>query len=482
LIAADTVLTTIFLYNNRKEIADKVVRIPAEMTGKGLALTFQSFEKNWDRNRLLQLQNLHISPSSMNYENEEPRPEGLSACGTVLNPTANKAEIDYTITMYVSGRMGVPPLSSDAKTDEILEKKEYLCRQLITYIGNKRSLLDFIESGIKKVQKKINKTKLRMFDAFSGSGIVARFFKRFSDLLIVNDLEKYSAVINGCYLANQDELDIALLRNYYQEIIEGAGGCLTKGIISEMYAPQNDAAIKPGERVFFTSRNAMYIDTVRQLIDKIPENERKYFLAPLLSEASVHANTSGVFKGFYKNKETGIGQFGGINRSALFRITGNIKLPFPIFSNFSCDTMILNDDVNRIVKELPEVDVAYLDPPYNQHPYGSNYFMLNLIVDYMRPENVSKISGIPENWNRSRYNIESHALRTLAEIVENIKARYVLISFNSEGFIGLEEMKNMLMKFGRVEVLETKYNTFRGSRNLNSREIYITEYLYLLEK
>jgi hypothetical protein len=73
LIAVNTVLIVTFLYNNRKEIADKAVRIPAEMTGKGLALTFQNFEKNWDRNRLSQLQNLHISPSSMNYEIEDSK-------------------------------------------------------------------------------------------------------------------------------------------------------------------------------------------------------------------------------------------------------------------------------------------------------------------------------------------------------------------------------------------------------------------------
>ena len=59
-------------------------------------------------------------------------------------------------------------------------------------------------------------------------------------------------------------------------------------------------------------------------------------------KASVHANTSGVFKGFHKNKETGIGQFGGSNSDALFRIKGNIVLPFPIFSNFNCKYIVYN--------------------------------------------------------------------------------------------------------------------------------------------
>ena len=371
----------------------------------------------------------------------------------------------------------------DIETEEALyEKREYLTRQLITYIGNKRALLTFIGEGIRKVQKKFGKRKLKMFDVFSGSGIVARYFKQFSELLIVNDLEKYSSIINECYLSNEDELNTFLLWKYYKEIVEEADNHLERGIIAELYAPKDDKDIQPDERVFYTSRNAMYIDTVRQLIESIPKEHQKYFLAPLLSEASIHANTSGVFKGFYKNKETGIGQFGGINQDALFRITGDIELPFPVFSNFSSDTIICNGDSNKIIQVLPEVDVAYLDPPYNQHPYGSNYFMLNVILDYQRPENTSKVSGIPENWNRSNYNKENHALKALTELVENIKAKYVIISFNSEGFIGIEQMKNMLRSIGRVQVLEIKYNTFRGSRNLNNREIHIKEYLYLLEK
>ena len=362
------------------------------------------------------------------------------------------------------------------------EKSEYLTKQLITYIGNKRALLDFIGSGIGTVQKKLNKNKLKMFDVFSGSGIVARFFKRFSELLIVNDLEKYSAIINDCYLSNENEINTLLLQEYYNEIIEELEKSQKKGIISELYAPKDDTQIKQNERVFYTSRNAMYIDTARQLIGKIPQKEQKYFLAPLLSEASIHANTSGVFKGFYKNKETGIGQFGGKKSDALFRITGKIKLPFPVFSNFNCKTIICNDDSNKITGELPEVDIAYLDPPYNQHPYGSNYFMLNLILDYNYPQKASKISGIPENWKRSSYNKSNEALKSLTELVENIKAKYVLISFNSEGFITALQMEKMLKEKGKLEVLETKYNTFRGSRNLNNRALHVKEFLYLLEK
>jgi adenine-specific DNA-methyltransferase len=353
---------------------------------------------------------------------------------------------------------------------------------LITYIGNKRSLLGFIGNGVKIVQKKLGKMKLKIFDIFSGSGVVSRFFKQYSSLLITNDLEKYATLINQCYLTNISSINTKELNNIYRDILKNADNNLRSGIIRELYAPKDENNIDIEDRVFYTVRNAMYIDTIRQLIDNVPENYKKYFLAPLLSEASIHANTSGVFKGFYKNRETGIGQFGGLNQDALFRITGDIVLPFPIFSNFETDILICNGDSNNIIKELPEVDIAYLDPPYNQHPYGSNYFMLNLILDYKYPENTSKISGIPDNWNRSNYNKENYAYSALSDLVKNIKAKYVLISFNSEGFIKLDEMKSMLNSIGKLSVLETKYNTFRGSRNLNNRDIHVKEYLYLLEK
>jgi adenine-specific DNA-methyltransferase len=380
--------------------------------------------------------------------------------------------------------MGNPLLLINTESQKTIgENDAYLTQQLITYIGNKRALLNFIRCGIEKIKNRLNKDKLIMFDVFSGSGIAARYFKQFSSLLIANDLEKYSALINQCYLSNVDELELVEIKKYYMEIMSNLSeNNLERGLIAGLYAPKDDKNIKPDERVFYTARNAMYIDTARKLIKRIPGDLQKYFLAPLLSEASIHANTSGVFKGFYKNTETGTGQFGGKNQNALLRIRGHIHLPFPVFSNFYSDVMVLNGDSNKIIDTVPEVDLAYLDPPYNQHPYGSNYFMLNLILDYKHPENTSRVSGIPGNWNRSAYNKKNSAYKALKELVENIKAKYILISFNSEGFIGLEEMKTMLNRIGRLEILETQYNTFRGSRNLNNRDIHVKEYLYLLEK
>jgi adenine-specific DNA-methyltransferase len=108
--------------------------------------------------------------------------------------------------------------------------------------------------------------------------------------------------------------------------------------------------------------------------------------------------------------------------------------------------------------------------------------MLNLILEYKYPETISAVSGIPENWNRSFYNKREAALQTLEELVKNINAKYAIISYNCEGFIAIDQMKKMLKKLGSLQILETKYNTFRGARNLGMREIYTKEYLFLLKK
>jgi adenine-specific DNA-methyltransferase len=364
-----------------------------------------------------------------------------------------------------------------------IENEDFLSRQLITYIGNKRALLGFIGHGIEIIMNKLGKTKLSSFDVFSGSGIVSRFLKQYSSTLITNDIEKYTEVINKCYLANPSEIDIPRIQTIHQSLVEKLNEkSLRTGFINELYAPKNEDSILRHDRVFYTKRNAMYLDTARQYMDEVPSEIRHFLLAPLLSEASVHANTSGVFKGFYKNSATGIGQFGGNNRDALTRILGNIELPFPVFSRFECDVRIHNRDSNELIKSIEEVDLAYIDPPYNQHPYGSNYFMLNLLVDYRRPAEISHVSGIPKDWKRSHYNKSKYAFDALSSLVSNIKAKYILISFNSDGFIDKPRMLALLECTGRVGVLETKYNTFRGSRNLAKRDIHVSEYLYLVEK
>jgi len=362
------------------------------------------------------------------------------------------------------------------------ESPDYLKRQLITYLGNKRALLGPINDAVQTVKRRLGSSTLSASDLFTGTGVVARSLKRHCDRLIVNDLEAYARVTAACYLANRGNVDRAAVADAVRHVDARARDHPEPGYITELYSPRDDDDPQPGERVFYTRRNAMVLDTARRAIDDLPAGLRPFVLAPLLAQASVHVNTSGVFKGFYKDPATGRGKFGGAAGNALTRIRGDIALEAPVLSRFDCDTEIHQTDANAVARELPAVDLAYLDPPYNQHPYGSNYFMLNLLVDGRRPADVSRVSGIPRDWNRSAYNRRTHALPAFRNLLENLNAKFVLVSFNSEGFISHEQMTTLLASRGRVTTVETTYNAFRGSRNLRGRPLHVTEYLYLLER
>jgi adenine-specific DNA-methyltransferase len=363
------------------------------------------------------------------------------------------------------------------------EDPDYLQGQLITCLGNKRALLDLVGDGLALARRRLGARRLDFFDAFSGSGVVSRYFKRHARLIHANDLESYARVAAECFLANAGDLPRGELEELWRSLrLRLDSGQFEEGLFARLYAPKDDGAIQAGERVFYTRRNALYLDTARRLIASLPEGLRPFFLGPLLSEASVHANTSGVFKGFHKDSRTGIGKFGGRKGDALARILGDIELDLPVLSRFSCECQVHQGDASAIAERLAEVDIAYLDPPYNQHPYGSNYFMLNLLVDYKEPAAVSRVSGIPQDWRRSDYNKAAKAEAALEKLVERVKAKFVLVSFSSEGFIAPSTLEALLARHGRLEILERRYNAFRGSRNLRGRNLHLSERLYVLEK
>ena len=356
--------------------------------------------------------------------------------------------------------------------------------QLITYIGNKRRLLPFLYEGFSRIRNKLGKRKLVVFDGFVGSGAVARLLKYFASELHVNDLEDYAETINRAYLANKSELDVNKLEKYIDWLNENKLKIKTgyHGFIEKKYAPKNDNKIKLGERVFYTNTNAKIIDNLRRLIDEVPKQYKHFYLSSLLVKASVNTNTSGVFKGFHKRN--GNGHFGGKGENALSRIKREIALDAPVFSDFECPVFVHKKDVNELVrdKNIPFFDLAYYDPPYNQHPYGSNYFMLNIINNGGETEIQDGVSGIAKEWNRSPYNKRNIAEEAMDRLLADTRARFVAISYNNEGIIPINSFKKILSKYGKWELMEQDYNTYRGSRNLHSRDIKVKELLWILEK
>jgi adenine-specific DNA-methyltransferase len=363
------------------------------------------------------------------------------------------------------------------------EAPEYLTSQLVTYIGNKRAMLEPIRSAVETVQRRTGRNKLRILDAFSGSGVVTRMFKQYASELIVNDFEDYARCVSECYLTNRSEVSTESLAARAEALNRAVSSKRAPaGFFRRLYSPRDPSAITVEDRVFYTPENAYRLDAYRQLLEAEDAQIKSLLMGPLLSEASIHANTAGVFKGFYKDRHTGIGKFGGSGADALDRITTPIVLEPPILSNFECEYAVHQADANALVRDLHGLDVAYFDPPYNQHPYGSNYFMLNLLVSYREPVEMSRVSGIPTTWRRSDYNVRSHALPRLRELIDSVDAEFVILSFNDEGFVSPPEIRAVLSAVGTVTEHRQAYTTFRGCRNLRNRSNSVTEHVYLVEK
>jgi len=383
--------------------------------------------------------------------------------------------------------IGRPMVSSTQMTLPVdglsTEEPRFLTEQLITCIGNKRSLVRPIQTAIWQVREQLGGRRLRVLDAFSGSGVVSRLLKSHAEQLTSNDIEDYATLISRCYLANHSEVSwrqIAELVSDLNARVELEPSL--NGFIERLYAPRDDGHIQPGERVFYTRDNSRRLDFYCSQLNGLDEPLRTFLLGPLLSSASVHANTAGVFKGFYRDRTSGIGRFGGTGADALDRIKRRITLRQPILSRFECDTQVLQMDANALPSLDNDFDLVYLDPPYNQHPYGSNYFMLNLLVNYDEPKLISQVSGIPEGWRRSAYNTRRQAFSRFRELVCDISASFLLISYNDEGFIPVTEMRALLAEIGDVMECAIPYNTFRGSRNLWGRDVHVTEFLFLVKK
>ena len=365
--------------------------------------------------------------------------------------------------------------------DPINLSQPYFTSQLITYIGNKRRLIGFINQGIREVKRKLGTEDIISLDGFAGSGVISRLLKYHSKKVLSNDLEAYAYTINSAYLANKNEVNLKELSEIIQHLnTKKLENTASDYFITKNYSPQNDQNIKLGERVFYTNQNAKIIDNLRFLIEKVDIKYKKYCLANLLIEASIHTNTSGVFKGFHK--KNGIGHFGGNGENALTRILGEINLDVPIFSDVETECEVYQKDINQLILDIPEVDLAYYDPPYNQHPYGSNYFMLNIINEGKPIEIQDGVSGIAKEWNKSKYNKRREAEIFLDDLLKNTKAKYILISYNNEGIIPINNFQKLLEKHGSWTLFEQEYNTYRGSRNLSNRDIKVRELLWLLKK
>ncbi len=366
-----------------------------------------------------------------------------------------------------------------------IQEYEYVYQPMITYIGNKRKLIPWIMEVVEEIYKKQGNKGLRIMDGFAGSGVVSRVLRPFTSELHCNDMEYYSYILLRSYLEIPNEMERIRLEEYIEKMKKISENPMEIGFVTRLYSPERTESPKENERCFYTRENGMIIDSLLKYIFNEVEVELRHFLlGPLLIKASIHVNTAGVFRGFYK--KDGIGHFGGAGENALERILVPIKVELPIWSKFQCKVKYYQSDIYEVMNGIEDgyFDLIYLDPPYNEHPYGSNYFMLNLIASNKEPNEYSKVSGIPKDWNKSKFNGRGSAYEEMLRLLKICvrKSKNILISYNNEGLIKEEEWIKIWSELKcRVYKYEKEYDTYHGSRNLAKRNMKVVERMFLLE-
>ena len=349
---------------------------------------------------------------------------------------------------------------------------EYVFHQLIPYIGNKRKLLGFIQQALKKTDAAPPATFL---DLFAGSGVVSRMAKKMGFRVISNDWEPYAQQINRSYIECNVAPAFRHFGGYENAITELNTAPPQEDWITRHLCPSDDAEYDVGkERMFYTRTNGMIMDGMRNQLHRWQEEgllsplETSCLLAPMLYQACYTSNTSGVFKGFHNG-------WGGQTKTALYRILSQFQLKPAIFCDNSEDNVVYKMDGIKLATKLKEeaevIDIAYLDPPYNQHPYGSNYHVLNTLTLWDRPPLTQQIEGrnksaIREDWRterRSPYNHRREAAKAYDDLLSAINASYILTSYSTDGMIPLTSLVTSCIKRGHTDFVLQQYKRYRVS-------------------
>lgn len=332
------------------------------------------------------------------------------------------------------------------------------------FIGNKESIVEQIDSFI--ASRIISNKRLTLFDAFCGTGSVSDRLKDRYDIVINDNLKWATVYTSGRLYApicNFKKLGLdpfAFLNQNYEEF---------QGFIYKTYAPTESS------RMYFTPENAARIDYFRKQIedwyngDLLSEPEYMFLLASLIESVSKVSNTAGVYGAFLKKWDG--------------RALKPIEFIKPAYNACALGNItIYNDKIEDIITDV-ECDILYLDPPYTQNQYGTQYHLLETLILNDCPS-VSKVTGSrPVMPMRSDWSKEYKVNILFDRIIANTKARYIVLSYNNDGFMSKEYIEAVMKRYGKPETYCCKkisYKKYQNWKSQNKKEHF--EYLFFVEK
>lgn len=324
----------------------------------------------------------------------------------------------------------------------------------MNYIGSKQKLAPWIKSVIEEVYPENLKDAV-FADIFAGTGQVARFLKKHVKKVIVNDLESYSFILNSHYIGNTVALPTY---NLHFSPIEG--------LFYKNFSEGGEI-----KRKYFTESNAKIIDGIHLQIEekfknnKINKQQYIWLLASLIEAADSVANTASVYGAFLKEY-----------KKAALKTLNFQMVPYEITNQ---QNEIYQEDANTLVKKISG-DILYLDPPYNARQYGSNYHVLNKIVNY-KDFSSNKITGLTD-YNKSNYCKKDKVYEEFENLIKDANFKYIFISYNNEGLIKEEDFQKMLQKYGQYSLYKKEYKRFKADSKRPNQAPTTFEHLHVLVK
>ncbi len=339
----------------------------------------------------------------------------------------------------------------------------------MNYIGSKHSIVDFLEESIIDF---IDDDAKVFCDIFAGTGVVGKRFKSLGYDIIANDNQYYSFVINKNILENNTLPLFSKLRlrgidvfNYLNQLKN------YKGFIYNNYTLEGTTK-GLYSRCYFTEENAIKIDSMRNQIEKwykkelIEKNEYYYLVSCLLESADKVANTASVYEAFLKK----------IKKSAQRVI--EIK-PLDLINN-KIKSKVYIEDANELVKCI-KGDILYLDPPYNTRKYSSNYHILETIA-YGDCPIIKGKTGVRTDQISSDYNRKNKVKNALDDLLKNASFKYIFLSYNDEGIMSLDEIEEIMKKYGIYKRYEKNHKRYKANKNREITKKTTIEYLHALKK
>jgi adenine-specific DNA-methyltransferase len=304
---------------------------------------------------------------------------------------------------------------------------------MIKYLGSKRTLVPLISRVAGRLPV------MSACDLFAGTTRVGQALRTLGLTVHSNDVATYSEALGQAYIVADGTLDRARLAGIVEELsgLPGRDGYFTEAFCrrARYFQPQNGARI----------------DAIRDAIDdyELSVVERGALLTSLLEAADRVDSTTGLQMAYLK-------AWAPRSYNPL-----SLRLPEPVCGPSGSVSRL---DAGELARSL-DVDLVYIDPPYNQHSYFSNYHVWETLVRWDAPEGYGVANKrVDCRERRSAFNSKRAAPAAFAELLASVQAPWVLVSVSNEGFHDADELAALLSERGYVARIDVDSKRYVGAQ------------------